>query len=279
MQIRFYDDFLEAKVSKRLHNALRLYRILQQLNKDERSKSGRFVFDDVVSQCANILGVSVRTILRALQAGNNIFWYRCGPVLLLLVGYRKVYAYFGVEPSDSAPLGSIEASKIAGNIVNWRGWVDGIHTASMCINVDNINGRTEKPGSPRTEGNTTADDMANRLGISKPTLIKRINDGWLGRIYSFEFHETLLPANKRTLFGSKCRKDLRTNSKGFYRTWEAEDGSIIEVRQCTNYYSPLPIIGGRPPRIVASPANITPKGGTIRPGTSYPGQQIGQVFI
>lgn len=160
--IRSWND-LETSVPRKHQVGLRLYRVLQEMNR-ARSCSGQIARRDVLSQASTLLGVSREHVRQTLQKGQDVFWHDDGETVWLF-GFHRVYDRFGCYPSTTYPARHVPLDRIGGNMKNFRGFVASLTVLTLQAGAGGLDmGRHE---------------MARHLGVSLPTMRSYQELGWI----------------------------------------------------------------------------------------------------
>lgn len=212
---------VEHKVPHNLIGALRVYRVLQRMNR-EASCSGRFVRADAVTEVARFLSVSPETVRRALRQGEGVFWTFGKRDGLYLIGFQKVYKHFDAIPSQEPPE-VIDADRIDGHISNYKGLVLAVSLMIFCESEPDVEVQRWW--------------IAKHLKVSLPTLRKYAAAGWLTIQQQLEIVQPF------PLYRGKCitligQVPMTLNREKGERGWFSESGVGYLVKQKYNRYIP-----------------------------------------
>jgi hypothetical protein len=159
----------------------------------------------------------VESVRLALHKGDGVFW-RIETPYLRMISYKKVHRFFDVKPHKRY-VDRVPADEIGGHVRNFRGHVVAAKAALAQGDVK---------GDPVDE---SLMDFTDRLGISRPTLYRFIEDGWLRRTPQVEVKRN---ADVDIYAGMKVIWEDPDHSKE--RLWEGVDGKLYVVRQTHNLY-------------------------------------------
>lgn len=216
---------LEQVVPASQHQLLRLYRLFQQINRTDFSCGGCLPYAVCVEQAVSALELTPRRAKAMLEMGMGVFWTRTAKGKIRLIGYRRLCARFNILPSEGKGI-DIPLWSIKGHIANFRGLVYAAKVQGMLYSW------------PYFE--SSRDDMAKRLGITRQTLRRYVDENWIVCIPQLE---VLIPnvdvriGNSPFIVGDTWRKLDRSKGERRWRNPETNLRSL--VRQDLNLYSTI----------------------------------------
>jgi hypothetical protein len=171
------DDGFLGVVPKDLHNSLRLYLTLK--THQASHECGRIARYDAIDYASEKLEVSTQTVYRMLSRGEGVFWRlhddEDGSSYVYLKGWQAVYHYFGQRLNRGVRLLNVTFDDLKGHVANFRAVVAAVKVRGVC--------------SVSGEVVMSRDELCDILDVSRPTLRKYIELGWIQRVQRVNVYE------------------------------------------------------------------------------------------